>query len=156
MTPVLVTPPAAQILTLVQVKDHLRVSHDDENVMIQNLIDAAHSFMDGLDGPLGRCLTVQTWQIRLHDAGTYCFVYPDVVSVIGAEWTAGARIIAIADAGVVQFVCEMPEALLPTARQAMLLLIGSWYENRQAAGEAKHAIPMAFEMLVDRLRRMTV
>lgn len=156
MRPVLLVPPVDQILALEDVKAHLRVNHEEENALIQGLIDTAHSYMDGLDGPLGRCLTSQTWRITTTRSGYYWFNFSDVQSVIGADWTPPNRYVQVTEAGNIDFVCAMPEALLPTARQAMLLLIGNWYENRQAAGEQRYGVPMAFEMLVDRLRRMSV
>lgn len=156
MNPVLLVPSTERIVALDDVKAHLRVQHDAEDWLIEGLIDTAHSYMDGLDGPLGRCLTPQTWRITTNRIGYYWFTFPDVQSVIGADWTPPNRYVQIAEAGNVDFVCAIPATLLPTARQAMMLLIGNWYENRHAAGEQRYEVPMAFEMLVDRLRRMTV
>lgn len=154
MRPVLVIPPTGRILSLPEVKQHLRVDHAEEDALIDGLIDAAHSYLDGLDGPLGRCLTTQTWRLHLPTKGAYRLPYLDVVSVTGATWSGYT--ITLDAGGDVEFTCAMPEALLPTARQAMLLLIGNWYENRQATSEARQPLPLAFDMLVDRLRRMTV
>jgi uncharacterized phiE125 gp8 family phage protein len=65
MSLTLVTPPAVLPLTLTQVKQHLRVDHDDEDATIAAILSAATSHLDGREGLLGRCLLEQTWELRL-------------------------------------------------------------------------------------------
>ena len=57
---VLVTPPAAEPLTLVEVKSHLRIEHSDDDSLIQRLIDVAVRFVD-VQGSLGKAMITQTW-----------------------------------------------------------------------------------------------
>ena len=51
---VLVTQPAATPITLAEVKAQARVSHDDEDLLLQHYIDAATAWLDGPAGILGR------------------------------------------------------------------------------------------------------
>lgn len=60
--PVLVTPPASLPVTVDEAKLHLRVDGDEENTLIEGLIAAAVSHLDGWTGILGRALVEQTWR----------------------------------------------------------------------------------------------
>lgn len=60
----LVTAPTDDVLTLVQAKQHLRITYDDEDAYINAAIAAARAFIEGPDGA-GICLTPQTWRMSL-------------------------------------------------------------------------------------------
>lgn len=60
--PVLITPPAAPVVTLEEAKAHLRVDHAADDALIEGLIGAATGHLDGWTGVLGRCLVEQTWR----------------------------------------------------------------------------------------------
>lgn len=60
--PVLVTPPAELPVTLEEAKLHLRVDGDEEDSLIESLIAAAVSHIDGWTGILGRAVAEQTWR----------------------------------------------------------------------------------------------
>jgi uncharacterized phiE125 gp8 family phage protein len=60
-TPILVTAPAA-LVTKNEAKAWLRVDSGDEDELIQMLVDAAISHLDGYAGILGRALVQQTWR----------------------------------------------------------------------------------------------
>lgn len=63
---VLITAPAADVLTLAEVKQHLRVDHSDEDDVITRCRDAAINQLDpAAGGWLGRALRLQTWELRL-------------------------------------------------------------------------------------------
>lgn len=70
-TPILVTPPDALPVTLDEAKKHLReatydadgeVLPSDDDPLIEGLLRAAVSYLDGWAGILGRCLVEQTWR----------------------------------------------------------------------------------------------
>jgi uncharacterized phiE125 gp8 family phage protein len=53
--------PTAALLSLRDVKKHLRVEHDDDDEYIDSLIKAATAHIDGR-GELGRAMLTQTWE----------------------------------------------------------------------------------------------
>lgn len=57
------TAPTEAPVTLDQVKQHLRVDHNDEDTLIATYIAAAVSYLDGLSGILGRAMVNQTWEL---------------------------------------------------------------------------------------------
>lgn len=170
---VLVTPPAAQPITLTEVKEQARVSHDDEDLLLQHYIDAATAWLDGPAGILGRYLVTQTWRAELATVtGHIRLPFPDSV-VYSAEFTdpeGGELILELAlpdqrpmlrpTAGL-----GRPAAITFTAgygapadvpaaiRQAMLLLVTQWFEHRQVTG-AGTALPFAVEALLAPYRRI--
>ena len=65
MTLHLVTAPAADVVSVGDVKAHLRVDGDDEDAVIADMIGQATAEIDGRDGLLGRALMTQTWRLLL-------------------------------------------------------------------------------------------
>ncbi|WP_414474318.1 head-tail connector protein [Microvirga sp. M2] len=61
----LITPPAAEPVTLDEVKDHLRVTNNLEDELLTSLIATARQKLDGPRGLLGRCLITQQWKATL-------------------------------------------------------------------------------------------
>jgi uncharacterized phiE125 gp8 family phage protein len=59
----LITAPEVQPLTLEEVKEHLRVDHDDSDAIITAYIEAATSYVQGHYGFTGRALVTQTWEL---------------------------------------------------------------------------------------------
>lgn len=83
--PVRITAPAETPLTVEEVKDYLRVSHEDEDEQIVAILDAAISRLDGWSGILGRCLVTQTWQQDFDafpDGSALRLPFPNVQSVV--------------------------------------------------------------------------
>jgi uncharacterized phiE125 gp8 family phage protein len=80
---VVVTPPAGPVVELSQVKDHLNVSHDDDDALISAYIAAATANLDGPEGWLGRALGGQVLEARLHAFGCDPIIlpYPPIASV---------------------------------------------------------------------------
>lgn len=60
--PVLVEPPASAPITRAQAKAALDISYTDKDALIDGLIAAATSHLDGWTGILGRALCEQTWR----------------------------------------------------------------------------------------------
>lgn len=134
-----VTPPTEPVVTLADIKEHLRVLHDDEDLLIQQLVDTAVSWMDGWGGVLGRCIMPQTWRISPADlqAG---FRLPDASEVV------------VEPDGSLAVTCAMPAEKLPSVQHAVKLLVGHWYLNREAVGDGIGALPMAVRALLEPLR----
>lgn len=61
--PVLVTPPAAALVTAAEAKAQTRISTDAEDTLIDRLIATATARLDGYAGVLGRALITQTWRV---------------------------------------------------------------------------------------------
>lgn len=61
-TPVLITAPTVEPVTLADAKLHMRVDGDDENGLISAFLSAATAHLDGWTGILGRCLSEQEWR----------------------------------------------------------------------------------------------
>jgi uncharacterized phiE125 gp8 family phage protein len=61
----LIAPAAQPIVSLEDMKAHLRVDHADDDPLIEGLVKAATSYFDGWSGILGRALIAQTWELTL-------------------------------------------------------------------------------------------
>ena len=61
----LVTAPTAEPVSLDEAKTHLRVTGNDEDLLIDALIKAARQHVEGRDGWLNRALITQTWDLFL-------------------------------------------------------------------------------------------
>ena len=170
---VLVTPPAAPPITLAEVKAQARVAHDDEDLLIQQYIDAATAWLDGPAGILGRCLVTQTWRAELAAVtGPIRLPFPDTVigSAVCTDAEGGELIHAfelqdqlpllrpitgLGRSAAITFTAgygapaEVPAAI----RQAMLLLVAHWYDHRDAAPD-RSALSMAVDALIAPFRRM--
>lgn len=79
--PVLVTPPA-ELLTLPEVKTHLKIDHSHLDSMLEGYIAAAVAWLDGWNGVLGRCILTQTWAFRCAELVDMALLFPDVQSAV--------------------------------------------------------------------------
>jgi uncharacterized phiE125 gp8 family phage protein len=190
MRPVLVTAPVALPVTLAEVKDHLRVDHDDENDLITAYVDAAVAYLDGWGGILGRCIMEQEWSVTMTALpvnGSIPLPFPDVSTVVveyvadgstatlssatyrlqedaGSAWieqVEGATWPATdtrADAVTITMTSALPAAALPRVAVAIKLLVGHWFENREAVavGATVADVPLAFAALIAPLRRVAM
>lgn len=59
------TAAAAPILTTAEAKAALRVSHTDDDTLIDSLVAAASAYLDGWEGALRRALVNQSWRIAV-------------------------------------------------------------------------------------------
>lgn len=64
----LVTAPATPLITLDDAKDHLRISHDDDDAFIEAAIAVAMDALDGWQGRLRRALINQSWRVAVLEA----------------------------------------------------------------------------------------
>jgi uncharacterized phiE125 gp8 family phage protein len=71
----LIAGPLVRPFTLDEVKAHLRVENDDDDLLILSMMDAAVAHLDGRDGWLGRALVEQTWELAL-DRFPLCIELP--------------------------------------------------------------------------------
>ncbi|MGI6245167.1 MAG: head-tail connector protein [Pseudochelatococcus sp.] len=62
MTPLLLTGPATEPVTLTDIKGYLRLDNDDEDRLIASLMTAARLMVEAESG---RCLIAQTWRLVL-------------------------------------------------------------------------------------------
>lgn len=158
MTPTLVTPPASLPVTLAEAQAHCRVDHDDEDAMLTAYISAAVAHLDGWRGVLGRAIMPQTWAVTVDAAGDYVLPMPDVTeaSIDGTPLTITATAlgpeVTTEAAGTIEFTCGLPDGQMPAAKAAILLLVGHWFANREAAGAQIVEAPMAADMLISALR----
>lgn len=158
MTPVLVTPPVGPVVDLIELKQHLRVDHGDDDALIASLQLAAVAHMDGWTGILGRCILAQTWAVDL-PAGCHVLPFPDVTAAVtiveGTEvpldLTRGPSgyQVTLDEAATVQFSCQMPAEVLPAVQVAVKMWVAEAYERREAgsAGSGK-----AFQAIASALR----
>lgn len=89
----LITPPAAPLLTLDEVRQHVKRDDDDDDAVLTGLIAVAMSRLDGDRSILGRCLINQTW------AETWCGFPAGAVLPLGLAPVVSVTSISYFDAG---------------------------------------------------------
>lgn len=191
LAPVRITPPSTLPVSLAEAKAHLRVDHDDDDVVIEAYIAAAVDHLDGWTGILGRCLVEQTWR---QDYNSACRPLSlslgpiiDVVSVsldmggnpvtlnpsdYNLKTDAGGRAVIELDpaaavfwpasvtykAGYPTTTDDEPVSTVPPAiKVAIMLMVGNWYENREAASDkGLGELPFGASVLLAPYRRIGV
>ena len=164
MTPVLITPPAGDLVSLPELKAHLRVDHAEEDGLIQTLGLAAMGYLDGWAGVLGRAIQPQTWRVTAERAGEVILPLPDVSAAV-ADYGAGPEALVVVSGNLgavvtvtgpcsIDFICGMAAQQQAIAAVIVKMLVGHWYENREAVniGNITSQLPMAAEMLITALR----
>jgi len=174
--------PVSAALNLAEAKRHLRVLHDDDDAEIEAMVAAAEAAIEGPNG-IGIALLSQTWRMSLDYFPCEIVVPLGPVTAVtsvtyrdaaGAEQTVSGlrydldqqplRIWPARDASwpsiycepgavKVTFVCghsELPQDL----RWALLLLVGHFYENREAVTIDANAaeLPMGVASILERYR----
>jgi len=175
--------PSALPITLAEVKAQMRVEHEDDDVIIQRLIEAAVAFVD-VQNVLGKAMITQTWAqwmgptqgivlLMLGQVQSVTAIkYYDVDGVLqtatlsdfnifgtstkttvspknGASWPVAQQ---REDAIKIEYVigygdtsADVPQ----TIRQALMMLVAHWYENREGAQErALTDVPFGFNELI--------
>lgn len=155
-----------------EAKAQARVSHDDEDLLIQHTIDAATAWLDGPAGVLGRCLLTQAWRAELATlTGPILLPFSDSVveTAVFTDATAGKLdheltlrdqrpllrpISGLDRPAAVTFTAGYgTPADVPAAIRRTLLLVTQWYERRQVTGTGT-AMPFAVEALLAPQRRI--
>lgn len=169
---ILVTPPTVDLVSIPDLRDHLRITTPDEDGYIASLAASVVSYLDGWGGVLGRAIMPQTWRQEFGGWGCLRLALPDVTAVDvtyedadGVEQPAtsvtlrqdGAAWVVDADGPdasrvFVNMTCALPAARLPVAVMIVKLMVAHWYMNREAVGEAMHEVPMAADALITSLR----
>lgn len=169
---ILITPPTQPVVSTSDLRDHLRVTGQDEDAVISSMAAGAIAYLDGWGGVLGRAIMPQTWRQEFTGWGPLKLALPDVTSVVvtyedslGAEQPAtsatlrkcGAAWLVEADGPdadrvFVNMTCALPAARLPAVQTIVKMMVAHWYMNREAVGEAMQEVPMSAEALITALR----
>lgn len=167
----LITPPESPAVTLSELKAHLRLDHTDEDDLIAALGAAAEGMLDGWRGVLGRAIMPQEWRQEFAEWGELSLALPDVESIevtyldqTGAEQPASASELRRTVTGYVvvasgpdtsrvfvNMVCKMGQQHLAVVKAAIKMLVGHWYQNREAVSTAMADVPLSARTLIDTL-----
>lgn len=149
--------PVPSLVTLADVKANSRIMHDDDDLLLQDMIDAAHERVEEETGRVfgegewiiqadSECdrLLAPIWPIISAPAGwTVENVRRDAVLIAG-DWPADLRVAVTAG-----------EPMPHTVRQAILMMVGFWFDQRNAASaEAMKDVPYGADALLRMNRRM--
>lgn len=159
------TPAATTPVTLTEAKLHLRVDGNTEDNLIAMLIEAATNLIES--AYLWRSLVTRTYTLKdsVSSAKVYALSMPPVQSVtsVKVDGTITAAYTLDGTTGVLTFDSPVTgdieivyvagygnAAAVPSQfKQAILLLVGNWYENREAVtlGAQPAKVPYAIEAL---------
>lgn len=173
-------PPVEEPVRLEEAKTHLRVDHADEDSYIQGLISTAREYAEDVTWQSTTRQSRSVWLERW-PRGPLALPRPPILSIDGVYWRGVDEVEALLEPRVYAlserfFVRRMnaswplgalsphdpirvdytagyarPELVPRRVRQAILLLVGHWYEHREAASErAMNEIPMAVNALLER------
>lgn len=173
----------APVVTWDEARRHLRLDGDDEKTYVEGLILAAQGHIDGPAGWLGRAVGEQTIELRFDSFYRPCegalirLPYRPIVDVVSvARIDSDGAEIEISDenyalvvdriaprnglswppgGGVIRYVAGYPADQVPAPiKQAILLMIGSWYKNREevVVGATVAELPMAAQALLSLYR----
>lgn len=155
--------PASDPVSLSEAKTHLRVTHNDEDALITALIKAATAQVE--DALAWRSLVTRTYTlaVTLEGAASLLLPMPPVQSVtsvavdgeVFAAWTLKGDALVFdgkvsGDAEIVYVAGYGNAAAVPyNFKAAILLLVGHWFENREAVVLATQPakLPLAVESL---------
>ncbi len=182
MTLVVTTQPASEPVTLDETKTHLRVTDTSEDTLIGGLITAAREYAELVTGrafitraytltlPATATITLPFPYLVAVTAVTYTLP-GDVDHPLGYEINAAYTVNAFPSQAVVTIdplpvqavtvkVCytagfgTAATSVPRTLRQALLLLVGHWYTNRETTGARTTDLPYAVDILLN-MHRVT-
>lgn len=155
--------PASEPVTLAEAKTHLRVTHNDEDALITSLVKAATTQVE--ESLTWRSLVTRTYTLTatLDGAASLLLPMPPVQSVTSvkvdgvtfADWSLKGDTLVFdasvtGDVEVVFMAGYGNAAAVPyNFKAAILLLVGHWFENREAVVLATQPakLPLAVESL---------
>lgn len=197
-----ITPPAAEPLTLAETKLHLRVDHTADDTLITALIATAREWVESYTGKSlveqTREITLSSWPyapLRLHGGPVQEIESVKYTDKAGAEKTVAATVYYLTPSGeitldygqtwpseqlrgpdsiAITYVTGYKPVVTETDtdyggnvprqfKQAMLLLIGTWYELREGvfvgkstsiSGQANPMIPFGVKDILYPLREV--
>lgn len=180
-----VTPPGP-VVTWEEAQVHLRVD-GEEQAYVESLVAAATGWLDGPSGWLGRCIGLQTLELVASAFGADRLPFPPLVEVTGisyldtdgaqhemssGDWVQllngsivppmGQNWLAVGsspEAVRVVFQAGYPDGQVPAAiKQAILLIVGHWYRNRETVitGTIVAEMPFAAQALLSTYRVWSV
>jgi uncharacterized phiE125 gp8 family phage protein len=175
-----VTTSANTVVTLAEAKAQLRVTHTDDDEFIGRLIKVAQAQIDGPDGA-GIAVVQQQWRLSLdafpavirvplnpvravvsitYDDGTVKTLSPTaytldkdrspavIAPAYGTSWPTARDV-----PGAVKVTFEAGYDATPEdLKQAALLLVSHYYENRDAAGDKAAELPFGVSAILGRYR----
>lgn len=98
--------PETPVISVDDLKAHLRVDHIDEDGLIASYGLAAEAWLEGADGWLGRALHQQTWELRLDDFCGYeiRLPLPPLISVDSVQYYDSTGALATLSTSIYQVV----------------------------------------------------
>lgn len=185
----LVTAPVLEPISLQEAKDHMRVDHTDDDMLVVSLITAAREYSEMV---MSRSIITQTWDVYL-DAFADKMKLPvpplqsvDSIKYIdteGVEQTLDIGVYTVNTSAMPGYVSLAYKQSWPSIRdidnavtiritsgygdsaadvpapvkQAMLLLIGHLYENREASQSVQvHNLPLGYDALIYPYRQVMI
>jgi uncharacterized phiE125 gp8 family phage protein len=173
-----ITPPTTEPITLSEAKEHLRVTETDEDTLINNLIIAAREYCEEYTGralaaqtveayfdyfaekmPLPRPPLVSVTSVKYKDsAGTevtltantdYLVDTDSVIGQIARPYSVNWPSFTPYPINPIKVRYQAGYTSLPKAiHQAILMLIGHWYANREAVGDVGGEVAKAVTSLL--------
>ena len=147
-------PPPISPVSLLEAKQHLRVDHDVEDDLISSLLTVATEYSEGYQGRFFGERPITVYHDKLPVRWRLPFV--PVVSVESVEVDgevvtydldpSGWLVSGMSGAATLKMTVGGPAPA--TAKQAILLLVGYWYEHREAVSDSGEA-PFAVRSLLN-------
>lgn len=183
MNTIVITAPPA-IVSWAEAKAHLRLDGDDEKAYVEALVAAATAWIDGPAGWLGRAIGEQDLETRFSEFCDRMLLMAPVIEIDAVEYVDETGESKPVDGTAYRVVGQQSRPHLSPAyglswpharcdpdavrvrysagyleipapiRQAILLLVGQWYEAREAVkiGSAVNEMPFAVEALLGPFR----
>ena len=169
----LLSPAAAEPVTLADAKNHLRVSDAGDDALIAGALAAA---VRAIEARAGLAVMTQGWRLALDAAPEETLILPlapvqsvDAVAVSGVAVDLSAYEVAVGAPGRLRVAAPWPAPASPIGditvdftagfasaadvpaplKQAALMLTAHFYENRESAGEARvYTVPRSVDALI--------